>query len=150
MCYLCVEMASNTLPKFLLLTVNLLFITMVSPCASCPSSPTPTPIIPTTPPFVLNTSPPPPSSFSQAHCPIDVLMFGVCANVMNLFNVTLGSPPTIPCCSLITGMVDLEAASCLCTALKANVLGINLNVPISLSIILNNCGKKNNSAFQCN
>ncbi|KAJ1428643.1 Hydrophobic seed protein [Sesbania bispinosa] len=81
-------------------------------------------------------------------CPIDALKLGVCAKVLNLVNVKLGSPPTLPCCNLIQGLADLEAAACLCTALKANVLGINLNVPISLSVILNNCGK-NNSGFQC-
>ncbi|CAF1825506.1 BnaCnng34320D [Brassica napus] len=37
----------------------------------------------------------------------------------------------------LKGLVDLEAAACLCTALKANVLGIKLNVPVSLSLLLN-------------
>lgn len=85
---------------------------------------------------------------SGAKCPIDALKLGVCANVLNLVNVKIGSPPTLPCCSLINGLVDLEAAACLCTALKANVLGLNLNVPIALSVILNNCGM-NNPGFQC-
>ncbi|KAK7246001.1 hypothetical protein RIF29_40858 [Crotalaria pallida] len=95
---------------------------------------------------------PVPSSSSPYHekgtCPIDALKLGVCAKVLNLVNVKLGSPPTLPCCSLIEGLADLEVAACLCTALKANVLGINLDVPLSLSVILNNCGRKN-SGFQC-
>ncbi|XP_054800054.1 14 kDa proline-rich protein DC2.15-like [Prosopis cineraria] len=146
-------MASKALATSLLLTLSFLFFTMVNSCApycTPPSSPTPKP--PTTPttPYVPNpNSPSPPSSSSQVHCPIDVLKFGVCANVLNLVNFTIGSPPTVPCCSLIMGLVDLEVAACLCTALRANVLGINLNIPISLSIILNNCGM-NNSGFQCN
>ncbi|WZZ73513.1 hypothetical protein YC2023_084883 [Brassica napus] len=37
------------------------------------------------------------------------------------------------------GLVDLEAAVCLCTALKADLLGLKLDVPISLSVILNQC-----------
>ncbi|KAB2632501.1 14 kDa proline-rich protein DC2.15-like [Pyrus ussuriensis x Pyrus communis] len=44
--------------------------------------------------------------------------------------------------TLIEGLVDLDAAVCLCTAIKANVMGINLNIPISLSLLLNYCGKK--------
>ncbi|KAL1559727.1 Lipid transfer protein EARLI 1 [Salvia divinorum] len=49
----------------------------------------------------------------------------------------------------VWGLADLEAAVCLCTALKANVLGINLNVPVSLSLLVNYCGKKVPSGFQC-
>jgi hypothetical protein len=45
----------------------------------------------------------------------------------------VGLPPTEPCCPLLDGLVDLEAAVCLCTAIKANVLGIHLN----LSLVLN-------------
>nr|DAD18551.1 TPA_asm: hypothetical protein HUJ06_020015 [Nelumbo nucifera] len=31
----------------------------------------------------------------------------------------------------------------------ANILGINLNIPLSLSLVLNNCGKKFPTGFQC-
>ncbi|KHN09801.1 14 kDa proline-rich protein DC2.15 [Glycine soja] len=75
---------------------------------------------------------------------------GVCANVLKgLLNVTLGQPPVTPCCTLLDGLVDLEAAVCLCTALKANVLGINLNLPISLSLLLNVCSRQVPRDFQC-
>ncbi|KAL3849090.1 hypothetical protein ACJIZ3_010972 [Penstemon smallii] len=85
-----------------------------------------------------------------ATCSIDTLKLGVCANLLNdLVQLVIGTPPTTPCCSLIGNLVDLEAAVCLCTAIKANVLGINLNVPLSLSLLLNNCGKKVPSGFQC-
>ncbi|KAL8103750.1 hypothetical protein AgCh_028088 [Apium graveolens] len=50
---------------------------------------------------------------------------------------------------LIQGLVDLEAAVCLCTPIRANILGIDLNVPVSLSLVLNNCGKKVPSGFEC-
>jgi len=50
---------------------------------------------------------------------------------------------------LDAGLVDLEAAVCLCTAIKANVLGIPLNVPVDLSVILNYCGKNVPRGFQC-
>ncbi|KAF7803874.1 14 kDa proline-rich protein DC2.15 [Senna tora] len=122
----------------LLLSLNLLFFTMVSstytPCPPPPKTPSP--------------KPPSPPSSSKGKCPIDTLKLGVCADVLGLINVQIGAPPTLPCCSLIKDLVDLEAALCLCTALKANVLGINLNIPISLSLILNNCGK-NDAGFQC-
>ncbi|KAF2603547.1 hypothetical protein F2Q70_00025334 [Brassica cretica] len=51
----------------------------------------------------------------------------------------------------LKGLVDLEAAARLCTALKANVLGIKLNVPVSLSLLLNACGRKTprGSTYQC-
>ncbi|KAJ1392679.1 Hydrophobic seed protein [Sesbania bispinosa] len=57
--------------------------------------------------------------------------------------------PVTPCCSLLNGLVDLEAAVCLCTALKANILGINLNLPISLSLLLNVCSRQVPRDFQC-
>ncbi|KAK8662035.1 hypothetical protein V6N13_091623 [Hibiscus sabdariffa] len=58
--------------------------------------------------------------------------------------------PTKPCCSLIEGLADLEAAVCLCTAVRANVLGININLPISLSLLLNNCGRRVPTDYICN
>ncbi|CAN7102485.1 unnamed protein product [Brassica rapa subsp. narinosa] len=67
----------------------------------------------------------------------NALKFKVCANVLDLVNVSL--PTRSKCCGLIKGLVDLEAAVCLCTALKADLLGLKLNVPISLSVILNHC-----------
>ncbi|XP_017984490.1 PREDICTED: putative lipid-binding protein AIR1B [Theobroma cacao] len=79
------------------------------------------------------------------------LNLGVCANLLNgLVKVELGDVPTKPCCSLIQGLADLEAAVCLCTAIKANVLGIiKLDLPISLSVLLNNCGREVASDYQC-
>ncbi|KAL6642727.1 hypothetical protein ACP70R_020908 [Stipagrostis hirtigluma subsp. patula] len=82
-------------------------------------------------------------------CPKDALKLHVCANVLDLVKANVGSPPYQPCCSLLDGLVDLEAAACLCTAIKANVLGINLNIPIDLSVILNNCRRSCSSGFQC-
>ncbi|KAF5478472.1 hypothetical protein F2P56_005030, partial [Juglans regia] len=135
------EMASKALASgALLLSLNLLFFVMVSstyvPC------------------------PPPPKGHKHHHhkpspapkptCPKDTLKLGVCANLLNdLVHLVVGTPPKTPCCSLIEGLVDLEAAVCLCTAIKANILGINLNVPLSLSLLLNYCGKKVPSGFQC-
>jgi hypothetical protein len=106
--------------------------------------------------------PPPPKGHSHGHghshpvpssnyptCPRDTIKLGVCADVLGLINVQLGKPPKTPCCSLLDGLANLEAAVCLCTALKANVLGINLNIPINLSLVLNYCGKGVPKGFVC-
>ncbi|CAN0839473.1 14 kDa proline-rich protein DC2.15 [Linum grandiflorum] len=85
------------------------------------------------------------SMVSAQKCPIDALKLDVCADVLS----NIGNPPVQPCCSLINGLVDLEAALCLCTAIKANVLGINLNLPISLNLLLNVCNKNAAPGFQC-
>ncbi|XVE68392.1 hypothetical protein DITRI_Ditri09bG0064500 [Diplodiscus trichospermus] len=77
------------------------------------------------------------------------LNLGVCANLLGLVNIELGNVPTQPCCSLIQGLVDIEAAVCLCTAIRANVLGINLNLPIDLSLLLNNCGRTPSAQYMC-
>ncbi|WOH15101.1 hypothetical protein DCAR_0934638 [Daucus carota subsp. sativus] len=119
--------SKNTASLTLLLALNLIFFAVVS---------------------ATGTTPIPDSAYYHvSKC--DPLKLGVCANVLNLVDVVVGSPPTLPCCSLIEGLVDLEAALCLCTAIKANILGIKLNVPIALSLVLNNCGKKVPSGFEC-
>ncbi|PKH98870.1 hypothetical protein CRG98_049690, partial [Punica granatum] len=111
------------------LSLNLLFFSLSS--ASTLPKPIPIPLVGS-----------PSGSPSGDTCPIDTLKLGVCANLLGgLINVTMGTPPNQPCCSLIQGLLDLEAAVCLCTAIKANVLGINLNVQVSLSLLLNDCGK---------
>ncbi|CAH2071467.1 unnamed protein product [Thlaspi arvense] len=116
------------------------------PLVPSPSVPSPNPR-----PLVPSPSVPSPSTpGSSGNCPIDALRLGACANVLSgLLNVQLGQSSAQPCCSVIQGLVDLEAAVCLCTALRANVLGINLNVPISLSVLLNVCNKNLPSGFQC-
>ncbi|XP_043707259.1 pEARLI1-like lipid transfer protein 1 [Telopea speciosissima] len=160
----------------LLLLVNILFFTLVSStycpppppkCTHCKPSPSPpkspksppkspkSPPPPSSPPKSSNPPPSPPQSSSppppsSTGCPIDTLKLGVCANVLqSLLNVTLGTQPTSSCCSLVHNLVDLDAAVCLCTAIKANLLGINLNVPVSLSLLLNYCGKNVPSGYQC-
>ncbi|KAF8027079.1 hypothetical protein BT93_E0103 [Corymbia citriodora subsp. variegata] len=125
----------------LFLTLNLLFFALVSSCVTCPSpKPRPRP----------GPRPTPTPSPSTGACPRDALKLGVCADVLgSLLNVTVGTPPVTPCCSLLNGLVDLEAAVCLCTAIKANILGINLNIPISLSLLLNVCSRQVPPGFKC-
>ena len=115
----------------LLLAVSLVLAAVAS-ATYCPPPPAPKP--PTPRP-------------GGGSCPRDALKLKACANVLGL--VKVGLPKYEPCCSLLDGLVDLDAAVCLCTAIKANVLGININLPIDLSLILNNCGKICPSDFQC-
>uniref|UniRef100_A0ACD5TMX7 Uncharacterized protein n=1 Tax=Avena sativa TaxID=4498 RepID=A0ACD5TMX7_AVESA len=83
-------------------------------------------------------------------CPTDALKLHVCANVLDLIKAKVGVPPLNDrCCPLLNGLVDLDAAICLCTAIKADVLGIHINLPIHLSLILNFCGKGVPSGFMC-
>ncbi|XP_074262941.1 cortical cell-delineating protein-like [Silene latifolia] len=135
------------LPKYLvlLLALNLLFATLVSSCGECgsgtkPPKPTPSPYYPT-------PSGGPPSS---ANCPRDTLKLGVCANVLALLKLKVGNPPTgNQCCPLIQGLIDAEAAICLCTNIKLGILGINLNIPVDLSLLVNYCGRTLPRGFQC-
>ncbi|GMJ10985.1 hypothetical protein like AT4G12520 [Hibiscus trionum] len=123
----------------LFLALNILFFSLGSASSPCPPTnnnrkPNPNPV---------------PTPSARGRCPRDALKLGVCANVLNLVNVVVGSPPVQPCCSLIQGLADLEAAVCLCTALRANVLGLNLNIPLSLSLLLNVCSRNVPTGFQC-
>ncbi|BAF27167.2 cortical cell-delineating protein [Oryza sativa Japonica Group] len=103
------------------------------------------PVIPT-PPVVVPT---PPSYHRHGRCPIDALKLRVCTNVLNgLVGVKIGAGPD-DCCPLLSGLADLDAAVCLCTAVKANVLGMKLNLAVDLSLILNKCGKICPSDFTC-
>ncbi|KAI3496043.1 hypothetical protein L1887_38393 [Cichorium endivia] len=149
----------------LLLVLNLLFFTLVTstktpkgcspppkpkPPPPPPKPKTPSPCPPAAKPPTPSPTPPTPSSPPKDSCPTDALKLGVCANLLNdLLPIVIGNPSNTPCCSLLSGLADLDAAVCLCTAIKANVLGINLNVPVSLSVLLNYCGKKSPSGFQC-
>ncbi|KAK4422838.1 proline-rich protein DC2.15 [Sesamum alatum] len=124
--------SKNNTSIALFLLLNLLFFTLSGACGTCPGPK------------------PKPKPKPTGYCPKDTLKLGVCANLLGgLIGITIGTPPKTPCCTLIEGLADLEAAVCLCTAIKANVLGINLNVPLSLSLLLNVCSKKVPKGFVC-
>ncbi|KAH7514143.1 14 kDa proline-rich protein DC2.15 [Ziziphus jujuba] len=141
-------MASKALASSaLLLSLNLLFFTMVSSTNVPDCSPA-------RPSNSHNNNHSPatkPSPNPKPSCPRDTIKLGVCANLLkqDLVHLVIGKPPKNPCCTLIEGLADLEAAVCLCTAIKANVLGLNLNIPVSLSLLLNYCGKNVPSEYQC-
>ncbi|XP_060215704.1 14 kDa proline-rich protein DC2.15-like [Lycium barbarum] len=140
----------------LVLTLNILFFIIVSstyvlclPPTNPKYHPTPTPSISS--PLSTPTPSTTPTPSSKGKCPQDALKLRVCANLLNdlVHLMVQSSPAQTPCCSLIQGLADLDAAVCLCTAIKANVLGINLDVPLSINLLLNNCGKYVPENFQC-
>ncbi|KAF8400608.1 hypothetical protein HHK36_013907 [Tetracentron sinense] len=117
----------------------LFFATFSSACDPCMPKPKPPPI---PPPTIPPISPP--------SCPRDTLKFGVCADLLGgLMSPIIGTPPSSKCCTLLEGLVDYEAALCLCTAIKANVLGINLDWSIALSLLISTCGKSIPPGFKC-
>ncbi|GAB2275451.1 hypothetical protein Dimus_010208 [Dionaea muscipula] len=158
-------MATSTKITTFLLLVLLSFLlstTISNGCPTCtPSKPKPKPITPkpkpcpspapvvkppvVTPPVVK------PPVVKPTTCPVDTLKLGVCANLLSVVGVVAGSPPSgSPCCALLKGLVDTEAALCLCTAIKANVLGIiKLDVPVALSVLLSACQKSVPPGYTC-
>ncbi|XP_031482294.1 pEARLI1-like lipid transfer protein 1 [Nymphaea colorata] len=137
--------SSSSSLAVLLLSLNLLFFTLVS-ANSVPCAPkhkpkpkvTPTPYVPKYPPYI-----------PYPKCPRDALKLAACANLLGgLVNLVVG-PGSSHCCGLLEGLADVDAAACLCTVIKANVLGINLNVPLSLSLLLNACGRVPPEGYKC-
>ncbi|XP_052185531.1 14 kDa proline-rich protein DC2.15-like [Diospyros lotus] len=137
-------MAAASPSKAAIATLCLLLLsTLSTACDPCHPKPKPKPK-PTCPPPPAVVPPPSPPS-----CPRDTLKLGVCADLLGLVHVVVGSPASSPCCALLQGLTDLEAALCLCTAVKANVLGINLDIPVTLSLLLSACEKSVPPGFQC-
>ncbi|KAH9663742.1 Hydrophob seed domain-containing protein [Citrus sinensis] len=118
-----------------------------------PPVPPPTPIVnpppPNGPPPPCVTYPPPPPK--QQTCPIDALKLGACVDVLGgLIHIGLSDSAKEKCCPLLQGLADLDAAICLCTAIRLEALNlINLLVPISLQVLVNDCRKYPPAGFQC-
>ncbi|XP_022131974.1 lipid transfer protein EARLI 1-like [Momordica charantia] len=144
-------MASKNLSSTTLLFSLLLLIAVAAagvPCDQPKTKPAPaTPKIKPSPeiPKIIRPSP----AVQSAHCPKDTLKFGACTNILGVVGGIIGSPVSSKCCGLVSGLTDAEAAVCLCTAIKANVLGIHLNVPVSLSLLLSSCQKSVPTGYQC-
>ncbi|KAJ8565475.1 hypothetical protein K7X08_008051 [Anisodus acutangulus] len=123
---------------FFFILFNVLFFTCVSSHnIPCPPTPTSHPVTPS-------------PTKAPAKCPKDTLKFGVCGDWLGLVHEVIGAKPSSQCCALLEGIANVEAALCLCTAIKANVLGaLKLKVPIAISFVLNSCGKKVPKGFTC-
>ncbi|KAL5728240.1 hypothetical protein ACHQM5_001352 [Ranunculus cassubicifolius] len=127
-----------------LIFLNLLFFICVSstPCAP-PKPVTPSPCTPKC------GNPVTPAPVKPTKCPKDTLKLGVCADLLGgLVNLVVGSSSR-KCCSLLSGIADLNAGVCLCTAIKANLLGIiKLDVPVAVNLLVNACGL-DSKKFKC-
>ncbi|KAF9593387.1 hypothetical protein IFM89_022566 [Coptis chinensis] len=82
---------------------------------------------------------------TQPTCRIEVLQLGVC---LNFLGGVVVSPP-YPCCTLMEGLADFDAAVCLCLAIKSNVMGTNLDIAQALDLIFKFCRKNLPSGFEC-
>ncbi|KAL9428423.1 hypothetical protein AB3S75_030422 [Citrus x aurantiifolia] len=109
--------------------------------------PPPSPVVKPPPPPNVGYPPPP----TPQTCPINALKLGACVDVLGgLIHIGLGDGAKEKCCPLLYGLADLDAAICLCTAIKIKALGlIDILVPISLQVLVSDCGKHPPARFQC-
>ncbi|XBH59066.1 hypothetical protein VPH35_080378 [Triticum aestivum] len=126
----------------LLLLVMALTVCTVHGCGyNCPPPP-PQPLYPPPsppPPPPAYPRPPPSPSTSYGSCP----NLQVCVNVLHLPNLSLGLFAS-ECCPLLYGLVELQAAACLCDVL-GGVLGLRLDVVV----VLNQCSIPRESTYTC-
>ncbi|KAK8941440.1 36.4 kDa proline-rich protein [Platanthera zijinensis] len=116
------------------------------PCPPPPQKPkSPTPPAPQKP-----KPPTPPAPQKPAQCPINVLKLDACVDVLNgLLHVVLGrSSAKEACCPVLTGLAGTDAGLCLCTAIRAHFLDVNLLLPIALDVLVD-CGKRLPANYTC-
>ncbi|RYR29374.1 hypothetical protein Ahy_B01g053763 isoform C [Arachis hypogaea] len=110
--------------------------------ASITTSP---PLPPMQPPPVIIYPPPP----ARATCPIDALKLGLCLDVAGgIVHVGIGNPVENICCPVIQGLLDLEAAICLCTVIRIKLLNLNIFIPVALQVLAT-CGMTPPPGFVC-
>ncbi|KAK7260175.1 hypothetical protein RIF29_25999 [Crotalaria pallida] len=95
------------------------------------------------------SSPTPKSSpASNTGCSKNLLDLAICTPLLHL-PISIDNPLSNPCCSTLLGLLDVELSLCLCLAIKANILGINVNLPVALNLLLDTCKIQNPINFQC-
>ncbi|GLJ25727.1 hypothetical protein SUGI_0492580 [Cryptomeria japonica] len=93
--------------------------------------------------------PPPPGSSSGGNCPLNAVKLGACVDVLGgLVNATIGDPAVNKCCPVLQGVLEIEAALCLCTTIRAKVLNLNIILPIALELFVQ-CGLTPPPGFKC-
>ncbi|CAI0490005.1 unnamed protein product [Linum tenue] len=116
----------------------------------------------TNPPVVLpppSVTPSPPCSScypggasppaTQPRCPIDALKLGACVDVLGgLVHIGLGDPVVNTCCPILKGLLELEAAVCLCTTIRLKLLNLNIFIPLALQVLAT-CGMTPPPGFVC-
>ncbi|MCD7466475.1 hypothetical protein HAX54_003224 [Datura stramonium] len=132
-----------------LLFISILVISSFSPifgCGHCKkhkkkpiinSSPSPSP------------SPAPPTESTTTSCPIDTsIKLGPCVKLLGFLHFGLGNPVVNECCPIIQGLVEIEAAACLCTTLKHKLLNLDLYDSYAFEMFLT-CGKTPPPGYTC-
>ncbi|KAL8478323.1 hypothetical protein ACS0TY_030293 [Phlomoides rotata] len=130
------------------------------PQTPCPSPPHGAPPI-VNPPVILPppvisppiTNPPgiipPIINPPAAKCSIDALKLGLCLDVLGgLVHVGIGNPVENICCPVIQGLIELEAAVCLCTTIRLKLLNLNIFIPLALQVLAT-CGLSPPQGFTC-
>ncbi|KZV14087.1 hypothetical protein F511_44104 [Dorcoceras hygrometricum] len=101
-----------------------------------------------TPPKETPCAPPSPPAKPDT-CPIDTLKLGACVDLLGgLVHVVLGDPAVHECCPVLSGLLELEAAACLCTTIKLKALNLNIYIPIALQVLAI-CGKTPPPGYTC-
>ncbi|CAN1174586.1 36.4 kDa proline-rich protein [Linum perenne] len=115
------------------------------------------PVINPPPPVVTPPPPCPPGGgadvptppATQPTCTIGGLKLGACVDVLGgLVHVGVGNPVENVCCPVIKGLLELEAALCLCTSIRLKLLNINIFIPLALQALIT-CGKTPPPGFVC-
>ncbi|KAE9597698.1 hypothetical protein Lal_00042478 [Lupinus albus] len=128
----------------LLISLNILFFTLVSST----SAPNPSPSTPADPIESTNAPNPSPSTpddtIDSGNCSADPFNFKVCA-----LTSWVHLPYWNPCCSLTAGLEDAGIAACLCSASKTKFLGFSFHIPLNYKYILSTCGEGTLKNFVC-
>ncbi|KAK8969481.1 36.4 kDa proline-rich protein [Platanthera guangdongensis] len=92
----------------------------------------------------IHPRPPPP----PAKCSLDILKLELCLDVLGGL-VNLGFAPVQSyCCPVIQGLLELEAAACLCAAINLKLLNLNIYIPLALEVLIT-CGKDPPLGYFC-
>ncbi|XP_057999458.1 36.4 kDa proline-rich protein-like [Hevea brasiliensis] len=120
----------------------------IQPLSPPPPPPQPT-VIKSPPPPRPPPVPSPPPPPNQQTCPIDTLKLGACVNVLGgLVHIGLGNDAKDACCPVLQGLLDVEAAVCLCLAINAGPHDINATLGIVVQALAG-CGKTPPPGFTC-
>lgn len=84
----------------------------------------------------------------QSSCPLaNPVSLNVCVDLLGLVHVVLGNPNTAECCDIINGL-GVDATVCLCTAIHLKVLGLNVDIPLALKLLVT-CGQHLPNGLTC-
>lgn len=63
-------------------------------------------------------------------------------------HIGIGNPVEHICCPVLQGLLELEAAICLCTTIRLKLLNLNIFLPLALSLLAT-CGLTPPPGFVC-